>query len=84
MEPHVEADPERILAATAASSAEQTADTAAFAPVHGYTTETLLKDKRFKVTAAERLSLTLRAAVVKQHANGLDLMPAACMPLLLS
>ena len=55
VEPHVNADPERILAATAASSAQQTADTAAFAPVHGYTTETLLKDKRFKVRAVQTL-----------------------------
>ncbi len=46
---HVEADPERAMAATAASSAQEASHDPAFAPVNGYTTETLLKDKRFKV-----------------------------------
>ena len=46
---HVEADPERAMAATVASSAQEAGHEAAFAPVHGYTTDNLLKDKRFKV-----------------------------------
>lgn len=46
---HVEADSERAMAATAASSAQAASHDPAFAPVNGYTTETLLKDKRFKV-----------------------------------
>lgn len=47
---HVEADPDRVMAATVSSSAIQAADDGGvFAPVHGYTTDNLLKDKRFKV-----------------------------------
>ena len=46
---HVNSDPQRLMAATVASSAQQTEDASAFAPVHGYTTDALLKDKRFKV-----------------------------------
>lgn len=45
----VEADPDRARAPTVASAAQDAEPAAAFAPVHGYTTETLLKDKRFKV-----------------------------------
>lgn len=47
----VNADPERAKAATIASSAQEAEHAAAFAPVHGYTTESLLRDKRFKVCA---------------------------------
>ena len=48
---HVDADPDRVTAATVSSSAPQaTDDGEAFAPVHGYTTDSLLKDTRFKVT----------------------------------
>lgn len=46
---HVEADPERAMAATVASSAQEAEHEKAFASVHGYTTDALLKDKRFKV-----------------------------------
>ena len=45
----VDADPERSRAPTIASAAQEAEHAAAFAPVHGYTTETLLRDKRFKV-----------------------------------
>lgn len=45
---HVEANPDRVMAATVASSAQTTDQESAFAPIHGYTTDTLLKDKRFK------------------------------------
>ena len=47
----VDADPQRARAATIASAAQEAEHVAAFAPVHGYTTETLLRDKRFKVRA---------------------------------
>lgn len=47
----VDADPERARAATIASSAQEAEHATAFAPVHGYTTESLLRDKRFKVCA---------------------------------
>ncbi|KAL3132532.1 hypothetical protein ABBQ32_009074 [Trebouxia sp. C0010 RCD-2024] len=50
----VEADPDRARAPTVASAAQDAEPAAAFAPVHGYTTETLLKDKRFKVLEALR------------------------------
>ena len=46
------ADPARARAATVASSAQEAENAAAFAPVHGYTTDTLLRDKRFKVGCA--------------------------------
>lgn len=46
---HVEADPDRVMAATVASSAQGMDSEGAFAPIHGYTTDALLKDKRFKV-----------------------------------
>ena len=46
---HVEADPARVMAATVASSAQRMDSGDAFAPIHGYTTDALLKDKRFKV-----------------------------------
>ena len=46
---HVEADPDRVMAATVASSAQGMDPEGAFAPIHGYTTDALLKDKRFKV-----------------------------------
>lgn len=45
----VNADPERARGPTIASAAQEAERAAAFLPVHGYTTETLLKDKRFKV-----------------------------------
>jgi len=46
---HVDADPARAMAATVASSAQEVEQAAGFAPMHGYTTDALLKDKRFKV-----------------------------------
>lgn len=46
---HAEVDPERVMAATVASSAQAADEEGAFAPIHGYTTDALLKDKRFKV-----------------------------------
>ncbi|DBA96523.1 hypothetical protein WJX77_003822 [Trebouxia sp. C0004] len=63
---HVEADPGRAMAATAASSAQEASHDPAFAPVNGYTTETLLKDKRFKVLEALRQQSLHNTGYAKQ------------------
>ena len=57
----MEADPDRVMAATVASSAQTSDQGSAFAPIHGYTTDTLLKDKRFKV---ESCTFVQKAALV--------------------
>lgn len=50
----VAADAERVRAPTAASAAAaDDAPAAAFKPVHGYTTDEILRDKRFRVSAAD-------------------------------
>ncbi|KAL0054343.1 hypothetical protein WJX82_007434 [Trebouxia sp. C0006] len=63
---HVESDPERAMAATAASSAQEASHDPAFAPVNGYTIETLLKDKRFKVLEALRQQSLHNTSYAKQ------------------
>lgn len=49
--PEVENDPQRVMAPTVASSAADKDKDAegAFHPVHGYTTDQVAKDQRFKV-----------------------------------
>jgi hypothetical protein len=50
--PQVPRDPARLLAPTAASAAVAPPNGAAFHPVHGYNTQQLLSDPRFRVLEA--------------------------------
>jgi hypothetical protein len=65
--PTVSSDPERLLNPTVSSKAQAPAQGLAFPPVHGYTTQQLLADQRFKVLEALG-SAGLRGTGYARHA----------------
>ena len=65
--PTVSSDPERLLNPTLSSKAQAPAQGLAFPPVHGYTTQQLLADQRFRVLEALG-SAGLRGTGYARHA----------------
>ena len=73
VEVHVERDPERVLQGTASWLADAPEHAATFASMHGFSSDTILADRRFR--AAERLQVqglsetqAGRAALMHMHA----------------